>query len=154
MTVVSKEGLRWPMVALAAVLLIALGATGAWLYMRRAIGREAVSTTSTAAGDSMAGMKMPVQDSGLATDDGVGRGAGAGAAPLPDVTITLTQEAADRAGIAVTPVRRDTAAGSLRLAGVVEANEYRQVAVTPLAAGRLTRVAVALGERVTRGQSM
>ena len=155
MTIASKERLRWPMMAVAAVVLIALGATGAWLYMRRAIGMQTASTTSGAtAGNGTAGMNMPAPDAGVATGGGVGPVTGAGTAPLPDVIITLTEEAAKRAGIAVTPIRRDTAAGSLRLAGVVEANEYRQVAVTPLAAGRLTRVTVALGERVTRGQSI
>ncbi len=155
MTLTSKEGVRWPMLAAAAVVLIALGATGAWLYMRRAMGTQTASTTSAAvAGDSMAGMKMPAADAGVASGGGGGPVTGAGTAPLPDVTITLTEEAAKRAGISVTPVRRGTAAGSLRLAGVVEANEYRQVAVTPLAAGRLTRVTVALGDRVTRGQSL
>ena len=155
MTIASKKRVRWPMLAIAAVVLIALGATGAWLYMRRAMDTQTASMTSVAAaGDGTAGMNMPAPDAGVATSGGAGPVNGAGTAPLPDVTITLTEEAANRAGIAVTPVRRDTAAGSLRLAGVVEANEYRQVAVTPLAAGRLTRVTVALGERVTRGQSI
>ncbi len=155
MTIASKERLRWPLVAVAAVVLMALGATGTWLYMRRAMGMQTASTTYGAkAGDGTVGMNMPASDAGVATGGGVGPVTGAGTAPLPDVIITLTEEAAKRAGIAVTPIRRDTAAGSLRLAGVVEANEYRQVAVTPLAAGRLTRVTVALGERVTRGQSI
>ena len=152
MTIASNERVRWPMVAVAAVVLIALGATGAWLYMRRATGTQTASATpAAAAGDGMAGMNMPVPDPKAATGGGAASATGA---PLPDVTITLTEEAANRAGIVVTPVRRDTAAGSLRLAGVVEANEYRQVAVTPLAAGRVTRVTVALGDRVTRGQSI
>lgn len=155
MTIASKERVRWPMIAVAAVVLIALGAAGAWLYMRRTMGTQSVATTSAAAaGDGMAGMNMPAPDAGAATGGGAGPVTGAGTTPLLDVTITLTEEAANRAGITVTPVRRDTAAGSLRLAGVVEANEYRQVAVTPLAAGRLTRVTAALGERVTRGQSL
>jgi RND family efflux transporter MFP subunit len=155
MTIASRERARWPMMAVAAVVLIALGATGAWLYMRRAMATQTASATSAASpGDGMAGMNMPVAEAGVATGGGVGPVTGAATAPLADVTITLTEEAANRAGIAVTPVRRDTTAGSLRLAGVVEANEYRQVAVTPLAAGRLTRVSVALGERVTRGQSI
>ena len=154
MTIASKERVRWPIVAVAAVALIALGATGAWLYMRRTMETQTPSPTSAAAGGGMAGMNMPAPDAGPATGGGAGPATGAGAAPLPDVTITLTEEAAKRAGIAVTPVRLDSAAGSLRLAGVVEANEYRQVAVTPLAAGRLTRVTVALGDRVTRGQSI
>ncbi len=155
MTIAWKERVRWPMVAVAAVVLIALGAAGAWLYMRRAMGTQTASTTSAAAaGDGMAGRNMPAPDGAVAAGGGAGPATGAGTTPLPDVTITLTEEAAARAGIAVTPARRDTAAGSLRLAGVVEANEYRQVAVTPLAAGRLTRVTVALGDRVTRGQSI
>ncbi|MBA3271347.1 MAG: hypothetical protein H0T71_12640, partial [Acidobacteria bacterium] len=139
--------MRWTVVAIAAGALIALGATGAWLYLRSAMKMQATSATPSAtAGGEMAGMKMPVP--------GAESAARADTAPLPDVTITLTQEAVDRAGIEVTPVRRDTAAGSLRLSGVVEANDYRQVAVTPIAAGRVTRVAVALGDRVTRGQSL
>lgn len=147
MTIASKQRVRWPMMAVAAVVLIALGATGAWLWMRQAMDKQTAATTSAAtAGDRMAGTNMPAPEARIVTD--------AGTAPLPDVTITLTEEAANRAGIVVTPVRRDTAAGSLRMAGVVEANEYRQVAVTPLAAGRVTRVTVALGERVTRGQSI
>ena len=155
MTIASKERVRWPMVAVAAVMMIALGAAGAWLYMRRAMGTQTAPTTSAAsAGDGMAGMNLPAPDAGGAASGAAAPMTGAGTAPLPDVTITLTEEAANRAGIAVTPVRQDSAAGSLRLAGVVEANEYRQVAVTPLAAGRLTRVTVALGERVTRGQSI
>lgn len=154
MTIASMDRVRWPLMAIAALVLIAVGATGAWLYMRPAPSTQAAATTSAATvGDGMAGMKTPPPD-GVAAGGGVGPATGAGAEPLPDVTIALSQEAANRAGIAVTPVRRGTGAGSLRLAGLVEANEYRQVAVTPLAAGRLTRVTVALGDRVRRGQSM
>src|SRR5687768_15056776 len=44
--------------------------------------------------------------------------------------------------------------GRLRLAGVVAPNAYREVVVTPLASGRVTRVAVTLGEQVVRGASL
>ena len=37
---------------------------------------------------------------------------------------------------------------------MVEPNAYRQVVVTPVVAGRLTTVAVALGDRVSRGQTL
>ena len=42
----------------------------------------------------------------------------------------------------------------IRLPGVVEPNAYRQVVVTPLVAGRVTKVGPALGDRVRRGQTM
>jgi membrane fusion protein, heavy metal efflux system len=74
--------------------------------------------------------------------------------PLPDVFVTLTREAVERAGIVVAPVQIGTSAGEIRLPGVVEPNAYRQVAVTPLVAGRVTRVSVELGASVRRGQTL
>ena len=70
--------------------------------------------------------------------------------PLPDVVITLSDEAIARAGVVVTPVTVSETAGSIRLAGVVEPNAYRQVVVAPLVSGRVTRVPVMLGDRVAR----
>jgi len=66
----------------------------------------------------------------------------------------LTPEAIQRAGIIVAPVSpgRDTSA--LRLPGVVEPNAYKQVVITPLVGGRLTRVLAELGQSVRRGQSL
>jgi RND family efflux transporter MFP subunit len=75
-------------------------------------------------------------------------------APLPDVVVTLSQEAAERAGIAVTSVSNGTTSGGLRAPGVVEANAYRQVVVTPVLSGRITRVAADLGQPVRRGQTL
>ena len=46
------------------------------------------------------------------------------------------------------------AATAMRLPGVVEPNAYKQVVVTPIAAGRVTGVLVELGQRVGRGQTM
>jgi cobalt-zinc-cadmium efflux system membrane fusion protein len=68
-----------------------------------------------------------------------------------DVVVILSEEAARRAGIAVAPVTRATASGTIRLAAAVEANAYKQVVVTPLVSGRVARVLVALGEQVTKG---
>jgi cobalt-zinc-cadmium efflux system membrane fusion protein len=75
-------------------------------------------------------------------------------APLPDVIVPLSQEAVDRAGIVVAPVTSGTTATDLRLPGVVEPNAYRQVVVTPLVAGRVTKIGPALGDRVRRGQTL
>jgi RND family efflux transporter MFP subunit len=71
-----------------------------------------------------------------------------------DVVVTITKEAADRAGIRVTLVAAQPATESLRVPGVVEPNAYRQVTVTPLVAGRVVRVEAQLGDRVRKGQSI
>jgi RND family efflux transporter MFP subunit len=71
--------------------------------------------------------------------------------PLPEVVIELADEAARRAGISVTPASVSTATGTLRLAGVVEANAYDQVVVAPLVSGRVTQVRVVLGDDVAKG---
>ena len=60
----------------------------------------------------------------------------------------------ERAGIVVAPVASGTSATEIRLPGVVEPNAYRQVVVTPLVAGRVTKVGPALGDRVRRGQTL
>ena len=76
------------------------------------------------------------------------------AAPLPDVVVSLTGDAVERAGIVVAPVASGGSATEMRLPGLVEPNGYRQVAVTPLVAGRVTRVSAALGARVRRGEAL
>ncbi len=75
-------------------------------------------------------------------------------APLPDVVVPLSQDAIERAGIVVAPVASGTSATEIRLPGVVEPNAYRQVVVTPLVGGRVTKVSLALGDRVRRGQTL
>src|SRR6185503_13529969 len=75
-------------------------------------------------------------------------------AALPDVVVTLNPEAVARAGITIATVGTSRAAAGLRLPGVVEPNAYRQVVVTTLVAGRITRVVAELGQRVQRGQMM
>ena len=60
----------------------------------------------------------------------------------------------ERAGIVATPVASGTSATEIRLPGVVEPNAYRQVVVTPLVAGRVTKIGPALGDRVRRGQTL
>jgi membrane fusion protein, heavy metal efflux system len=74
--------------------------------------------------------------------------------PLPDVIVPLSQDAVERAGIVVAPVTSGTSGTEIRLPGVVEPNAYRQVVVTPLVGGRVTRVGPALGDRVRRGQTL
>jgi RND family efflux transporter MFP subunit len=76
-------------------------------------------------------------------------------APAPDVAVPIAANLRERAGIQAAPVSSGgAAANGLRLPGVVEANGYRQVAVTALVAGRVTRVLGELGDRVRKGQLM
>jgi RND family efflux transporter MFP subunit len=66
--------------------------------------------------------------------------------------VPISREAIERAGIGLAPVEAGGTAASLRLPGVIEPHAYRQVAVTPLAGGRVTSVHAELGEHVRRGQ--
>jgi RND family efflux transporter MFP subunit len=75
-------------------------------------------------------------------------------APADDVVVTLTPDAVERAGLVTATVAAGTSATDIRLPGVVEPNAYRQVAVTPLVSGRVTRVAAQLGARVRKGETM
>ncbi|MBP7778425.1 MAG: efflux RND transporter periplasmic adaptor subunit [Acidobacteria bacterium] len=74
--------------------------------------------------------------------------------PLPDVVVTLSQGAAERAGIVVSPVVAGQGTDGLRVPGVVMPNAYQQVVVTPLVSGRVTRVMAELGQAVRRGQTI
>src|SRR5262245_55333331 len=71
-----------------------------------------------------------------------------------DVAITLAPDAIARAGIVLSPVGDGVSTTELRLPASVQPNGYRQVAVTPLIAGRVTSVAAQLGDRVRRGQTL
>ena len=68
--------------------------------------------------------------------------------------MTLSQEAVERAGITTTAVSAGTTSGGVRAPGVVEANAYKQVVVTPVISGRITRVTADLGQHVQLGQTL
>jgi multidrug efflux pump subunit AcrA (membrane-fusion protein) len=70
------------------------------------------------------------------------------------VIITLTPEAVERAGLKTATVGTGTSATEVRLPGLVEPNGYRQVAVTPLVNGRVTRVAAQLRARRRKGETI
>ena len=122
-----------------AAALLAAGAGAMYVLMRRDAGSsEAVADTAS----------PPVVRQSPAVYAGVGNG------PLPDVIVPLSQDAVARAGIVATPATVGRSSTELRLPGVVEPNAYRQVLVTTLVAGRITKVVSALGDRVRRGQTM
>lgn len=74
--------------------------------------------------------------------------------PGAPIVVQLSPEAIQRAGVVVAPVTASVGAGSVRVPAVVEPNAYREVVVTPVPAGRVTRVNVQLGDEVRRGQSL
>ena len=135
--------LRWTVLAASAVVLLAIGAGAAYLLVpsgdRLGGGNEHSAMTASAEPISALHVSDPV--------------AGADS-PLPDVVVPLGEDAVARAGIAVSPVDRGGAATSLHLPGVIKPNAYRQVVVTPLVAGRVTRVLAELGEFVRAGQTL
>ena len=140
----SRMTLRWPVAIGAAVVLLAVGAGIAYLVMPAAI-RPPVATVGqsvTSGGPTGASGAQP--RTGTPTSEGA----------LPDVAVTLTPEAVERAGIRLTQVTAGTGGSTLRLPGVIEPNAYKQVVVTPLVAGRVTRVLAELGQRVRRGQEI
>ena len=126
--------------ALVALALLAVGAAAAYLFIRSDPGGH-VGDTSPATG-------APLSPGASASQNTQND------APLPDVIVPLSQDAAARAGIVVAPVTSGTSGTEIRLPGVVEPNAYRQVVVTPLVAGRVTKVGPALGDRVRRGQTL
>ena len=119
--------LSWPAVAAAAIVLVFIGVGGAYLWLPRP-GVPAPIGASV-------GSAAPATDT---------------SAPLPDVVFELPEDAIAKAGIVVTPVTMSDATGTIRLSGIVEPNAYGAVVVAPLVSGRVTRVAVTLGERVAR----
>lgn len=121
------------------LLVLTIGAAGMWLIMRQRTGDH---------GPNAPVGKQP-GDASTASSQSVLRGGSSG-----EVVVSLSKDAIERAGIAVTPAGSRTMANELRLPGVVEPNAYRQVSVTPLVTGRVVRVSVELGARVRRGQSI
>jgi membrane fusion protein, heavy metal efflux system len=149
MTDNSRLTLRWAAAAVLAVVLVATGATAAYLLTRasqRPLAPPKVTSDEPAMPTShSAGHGGPLSPGATAVAPGE---------TLPDVTVTLTKEGVERAGIKLTAVSTGDAANAMRIPGVVEPNAYRHVVVTPIVAGRITRVLVGLGQHVGRGQTM
>ena len=123
-----------------ALALVAAGAGATYLAMRSSLGDDRIHGPTP---EAVAPPAAPADD---------GHAASPSAAPWPDLVVPLSRQAVERAGIEVAPVDTGRAAPGLRLPAVVEPHAYRQVAVTPLVGGRVTRVPVALGDVVRRGQ--
>jgi RND family efflux transporter MFP subunit len=75
-------------------------------------------------------------------------------ATAASLVVQVGPELIARAGIRVEAVRSGETVSGLRVPGTVQPNAYRKVSVTPLAAGRVTRVPVELGQHVARGATL
>jgi membrane fusion protein, heavy metal efflux system len=139
MTTDTRVMMRRGAAALVAIALLAVGAGATYLLMRSEAGPGGQVVEV-----SLPAVAQPAPAAPAATSNSL----------LPDVVVPLSQDALERAGIVVALVTSGTATTELRLPGVVEPNAYRQVVVTPLVAGRVTKVGPALGDRVRRGQTL
>lgn len=149
MNVDSRVSVRWPVLGVAAVGLLAVGAGATYVGMRSSA--PARSSAQSSPDEQTTMPEVPVSSTSPAAAPASVPGA---PATMPDVVVTLSQEAAARAGITVTAVFTGTAAGGIRAPGVVQANAYKQVVVTPVVSGRITAVAADLGQHVQRGQTL
>jgi cobalt-zinc-cadmium efflux system membrane fusion protein len=122
---------------LAAILLIAVGAAGATLALRY-----------------MQGSRAPVVTLPAPTSSAPSPPAPAAPEPAGDVEVILTPEAVTRAGLKTALVTASASAASVTVPGTVMANAYREVKVTPIVGGIVTKVHVELGATVKRGMPL
>jgi cobalt-zinc-cadmium efflux system membrane fusion protein len=138
----SRVTIHKGLAALIAFALLGTGALATYLFVRPGAAEDHQVSTPSAPASATPSSEGQPPAVGTTTSD----------APLPDVLVPLSADAVERAGIVVTPVSSGASDSEVRLPGVIAPNAYREVAVTPLVAGRVTRVSAELGARVRRGQ--
>lgn len=121
------DGRRLLVLAVAAPLLVAAGASGMFFYLRPSPAPSPTSQTAA----------TPVAASPSASRD---------------VVLTLTPDALARAGIQTSKVRFGPVTRQIALPGVVEPNAYRQSVVSAVATGQVRSVTAELGAHVRAGQ--
>ena len=142
----SRVTLRWPAVAAAAIALLAVGAGSAYLLLQKFSSSDQRMQDTARSASAPPAPEAP--QSGAS-------GEKPARAPMPDVVVTVSMEAMKRAGIeTMTVVRSAAGSSTVRIPGTVEPNAYKQVIVTPLVSGRVTRVLAELGDQVKRGQTL
>jgi cobalt-zinc-cadmium efflux system membrane fusion protein len=144
----SRVTLRWPAIAAVAIALLAVGAGTTYLLMQRSslADQPMPDIAGSANAASTTGTNQSSNDASRSSERRL---------PLPEVVVTVSVEGMKRAGIELALVTRGAAGVSaVRIPGTVEPNAYKQVVVTPLVAGRVTRVLAELGDQVRRGQTL
>jgi RND family efflux transporter MFP subunit len=139
----SRLVLKWPTAGAAVVALLIVGG-GITYLMLRPHGQGAAPASQPASGSPLS-VSTPLPPTSGATP---------ASGTAADVVVTLSPDAVKRAGIVLATARAGTEGATLRLPAVVQANAYKQVAVTPLVGGRVTRVLVELGQNVRKGQPL
>src|SRR4029078_7601565 len=140
--------LQWPMVAVAAMAFMTVGAGGTYLLMQRAGPGHQLADVDGGAKPAPTGNMPPSLTTGTQTAQG------ASDLPLPDVVVTISQEAVKRAGLEIADDTSTAGWSAVRIPGAIAPNGYKQVVVTPLISGRITRVLVELGQQVRSGQTL
>ena len=144
----SRVTLRWPAVAAAAIASLAVGAGATYLLMQKS------SRSDQRREDIVSPANVPSTGRALQSSARGNAPSNAPDVPLPDAVVTLSLETVKRVGIEVVPVTRGAGSSAVRIPGTVEPDAYKQVVVTPLVVGRVTRVFVELGDQVRRGQTL
>src|SRR5713226_2514462 len=135
----SRKGPRLRLVGYAAIL-AALVLGGVWFGRRH---REGVKPASPGTMSSMSGMASPASASSA---DAPGDSA--------ELQIDLATDDLKKAQIRTVRVTKGVTSAELREPGIVKANEYREVHVTPLVGGIVKEVPAVLGDHVKRGQPL
>jgi cobalt-zinc-cadmium efflux system membrane fusion protein len=144
----TRVTLRWPILIVAVIALLAAGAGATYLLMRRSVDGGAARDVSRQP-DASASLTAQSQPTTRATTS-----SGVSNVPSSDVVVTLSEDAIKRAGIELASVTVGGGRSSVRIPGTVEPNAYKQVVVTPLVSGRVTRVLVELGAAVRPRQTL
>jgi len=134
----SHVTLGWPALVVGGIGLLAAGAGIAYVAVRPAPRTNSSHGAAAGGVQSAAGATAPAPS----------------AAAAPEAVVALTPEAIQRAGIVLAPVSTGRDTSALRLPGVVQPNAYKQVVITPLVGGRVTRVLAELGQSVRRGEPL
>ena len=134
---------RWTALTAGALVLVAIGATVAYVAMELGSGSGYSASPITGPSDPSSRLSTAPDAS-----------AGVAGGPLPEGVVQLTDEAVARAGIEVTVVGTATTGASIRIPATVAPNAYRSVTVTPVVGGRVTRMMADLGQGVRRGQAV
>jgi RND family efflux transporter MFP subunit len=131
---------------LVAIGLVAAGAGGAMLVHRYpGAAHPAEAAAQAEAGSPAAGVPAAATP-GTAAAPGI-----AAEAPPAEVEVLLPPEMVTQAGIKTAPATALDVTAAVQVPGIVTANGYREVRVTPLVGGIVTRVHVELGTAVKRG---
>lgn len=120
--------------------LVALVVIGFWFAAHRS---RASKADAQAPMSTMSGMAGPSSASSPSTNG-----------PATEPRIDLAPDDLKKARIHTAQVTTGSIAAGLRTPGIVKANEYTEVHVTPLVGGLVKQVPVVLGDHVRRGQPL